>query len=116
MTTQRGELERAVVEVLWAADEPLTARAVADHLAGRDLAVTTVLTVLSRLEGKGVVERIRDGRAHTYRAVSSREEHTATLMQQVLDTAGDRSAALARFVGGVSASDAEALRQALEGR
>lgn len=116
MTTQRGELERAVVEVLWASDEPMTARSVADQLAGRDLAVTTVLTVLSRLEGKGVVRRIRDGRAHTYQAVSSREEHTASLMRQVLDSAGDRSAALARFVGGVSASDAEALRRALDGR
>jgi hypothetical protein len=37
-------------------------------------------------------------------------------MQQLLDTASDRDAALARFVGGVSAADAEALRRALDGR
>ena len=35
----RGELERAVVEVLWDADGPLTARAVVDGLPGRELAV-----------------------------------------------------------------------------
>jgi predicted transcriptional regulator len=112
----RGELERAVVEVLWDADEPLTARAVVDGLPGRELAVTTVLTVLSRLETKGLVRRTRAGRAHSYEAVASREEHTAMLMQQVLDTAADRDVALARFVGGVSAQDVEALRRALDGR
>jgi predicted transcriptional regulator len=112
----RGELERAVIEVLWAAGEPLTARAVVDGLPGRELAVTTVLTVLSRLETKGLVRRTRDGRAHTYEAVAGRDEHTAALMQQVLDTASDRDAALARFVGGVSADDIEALRRAIDGR
>ncbi|WP_328841678.1 BlaI/MecI/CopY family transcriptional regulator [Nakamurella leprariae] len=112
----RGELERAVIDVLWDAGAPMTARAVADALPGRELAVTTVLTVLSRLEGKGVVRRIRDGRAHLYAAVASREEHTAALMHQVLDTATDRDAALARFVGSVSAPDLEALRRALDGR
>jgi len=112
----RGELERAVVDVLWDAVEPMTARAVTDALTGRDLAVTTVLTVLSRLERKGIVRRARDGRAHTYEAVAEREEHTADLMRQVLDTAGDRDDALARFVGSVSPEDVEALRRAIDGR
>jgi predicted transcriptional regulator len=112
----RGELERAVVDVLWDSREPMTARAVTDALTGRDLAVTTVLTVLSRLEGKGIVRRARDGRAHTYEAVAGREEHTADLMRQVLDTAGDRGDALARFVGSVSPKDVAALRRALDGR
>ncbi|MTD16457.1 transcriptional regulator [Nakamurella sp. YIM 132087] len=109
----RGELERAVVDVLWDTAGPMTARAVTEALVGRDLAVTTVLTVLSRLESKGVVRRARDGRAHTYEAVSGREEHTADLMRQVLDTAGDRDDALARFVGSVTPEDIEALRRAL---
>ncbi|GAA2013866.1 BlaI/MecI/CopY family transcriptional regulator [Nakamurella flavida] len=112
----RGELERAVIDALWNADGPMTARAVADALPGRELAVTTVLTVLSRLETKGVVRRTRDGRAHSYEAVATREEHTASLMHEALDTAGDRDAALARFVGQVSAEDLDALRRALDGR
>lgn len=112
----RGELERAVIEVLWDAGEPMTARAVVDLLPGRELAVTTVLTVLSRLEAKGLVRRTRDGRAHSYETVADRDEHTAALMQQVLDTASDRDATLARFVGGVSADDVDALRRALHGR
>ncbi len=112
----RGELERAVVDVLWDSLEPLTARAITDALTGRNLAVTTVLTVLSRLEGKGIVRRAREGRAHTYETVAGREEHTADLMRQMLDTAGNRDDALARFVGSVSSEDVDALRRALDGR
>jgi len=111
----RGELERAVVDVLWDGGEPMTARAVVDALPGRELAVTTVLTVLSRLEAKGLVRRSRDGRAHSYEATAGREEHLATLMRQVLDGAADRDAALTRFVGGISEQDQEALRRALDG-
>ena len=112
----RGELEKAVVDVLWDAGEPMTARAVVESLPGRELAVTTVLTVLSRLQAKGLVRRSRDGRAHSYEATAGREEHLATLMRQVLDGAADRDAALTRFVGGISTHDQDALLRALAGR
>jgi predicted transcriptional regulator len=108
-----GDLERAVMEVLWAAGAPMPARAVGDALGDRTLAVTTILTVLSRLERKGVVVRTRDGRAHSYAAASTREEHVAELMHEALGTAGDRDAALARFVRAASHDEAEILRQAL---
>ena len=55
--TRLGELESAAMQVVWSAPEPVTAREVADALAGRQLAYTTVLTVLTRLEGKGLVRR-----------------------------------------------------------
>lgn len=112
-----GDLERAVMEVLWADGGTITARTVAEALAaaGRDdLAYTTVLTVLGRLERKGVVRRTRDGRAHGYAASGTRAEHTAALMRAALGTAGDRDAALARFVGTVTPEEAEVLRRALE--
>jgi len=37
-------------------------------------------------------------------------------MRQMLDTAGNRDDALARFVGSVSSEDVDALRRALDGR
>ena len=67
-----GDLERAVMDLLWDAAAPLTANELRDQLAapggadGKELAVTTVLTVLSRLEKKGLVERERDIRPHRY--------------------------------------------------
>jgi predicted transcriptional regulator len=114
-----GELERSVMELLWTTDGALTANELRDGLAARDgsarpVATTTVLTVLSRLERKGFVSRARDVRPHRYRALLSREEHTAELMREVLDRATDRDAALARFVGSVTPGEADTLRRLLD--
>jgi predicted transcriptional regulator len=113
--TRLGDLERAAMEVVWEAG-PSTARQVAERLADRGLAYTTWLTVLSRLEGKGLLRRDRQGRAHTYTAVASREDHISVLMQSALGQAEDREAALQHFARSVTPAEAEALRQALEDR
>ncbi len=118
-----GDLERTVMDLLWAAPEAMTANVLRDSIAhtpagtpaGRELAVTTVLTVLSRLEKKGLVERERDSRPHRYRATTSRADHTAELMHDVLVTAPDREAVLARFIGNVSETEAQTLRKLLGG-
>ncbi|MBB5786351.1 BlaI/MecI/CopY family transcriptional regulator [Jiangella mangrovi] len=112
-----GELERTVMDLLWTFETPATVRQVHEALAGsRDVAYTTVMTVLDRLARKGSAEQIRDGRAYRYRPAVSRDELTAELMHEALDTVdgSDRTAALLRFVGSASADDARALREALE--
>lgn len=108
-----GELERAVMEALWAAGEPCTAKRVREALPDRELATTTVLTVLARLQRKGFVTRERDGRAHGYRAVASREAHLAELMRDVMDAAPDRAAVLASFLGTMPDDEQETLRRLL---
>lgn len=127
-----GELERAVMETLWdltsdwgpdpsgdtggALARTATARQVADRLgADRQLAYTTVLTVLDRLERKGLVRRLREGRAHRYAPIATREAYAAELMLEALGSASDRDAALVRFVDAVSPEEAEVLRRALQG-
>jgi predicted transcriptional regulator len=109
-----GELERAIMDVLWEHPEPLTVRQVSGRLTDRDLAHTTVMTVLDRLAKKGFARRERDGRAWRYRAAESREAYVTELMLNALDQTGDRQAALARFVRSVSGAEARALRRALE--
>jgi len=107
-----GDLERRVMEILWARlNEQLTARQVADDLPG--YAYTTVLTVLDRLERKGLVERERGGRAHRYAAMASRESYVAGLMRDALGSVADRDAALVHFAETVSREDAAVLRRAL---
>ena len=107
-----GELERAVLEHLWAVGGPVTATELRDRFADRGLALTTVHTVLSRLEQKGFVGH-DDARPRRFSARGTREEHVADLMHEVLGQAGDRQAALARFVGSVSADEVGMLRQLL---
>ncbi|TPW76191.1 BlaI/MecI/CopY family transcriptional regulator [Schumannella soli] len=114
-----GELERSVMDQLWSTPAGLTAYDLVDLLpadAGKRLAPTTVLTVLSRLEKKGFVTRERSTRPHRYTAVASRADHSAELMRDVLDGADDRVAVLERFVGQVSPAEADALRELLLGR
>lgn len=112
-----GDLEREVMERLWAAGSPVTVRMVHEDLAAtRELAYTTVMTVLDRLAKKGVARRVRDGRAYLYQPTASRDQMTADLMYEALEGAGDgtdRAAALVRFVGQASADEAAALREAL---
>jgi predicted transcriptional regulator len=115
-----GELERAVMDVLWDRGDSatsasgMTVRGVAEVLRDRDPAYTTVMTVLDRLAGKGMVHRVRAGRAWSYRPAASREAYIARLMLDALDQAGRRDAALVRFVRSVSWDEAQALRRALE--
>ncbi|MEI7718089.1 MAG: BlaI/MecI/CopY family transcriptional regulator [Mycobacterium sp.] len=115
--TGLGALERAVMDHLWAADGPQTVRQVHDALSThRDLAYTTVMTVLQRLARKGLVVQIRDDRAHQYAAMHGRDELVAGLMVDALDQAADssdRQAALMNFVERVGADEADALRRAL---
>jgi predicted transcriptional regulator len=110
-----GELERSIMDVLWATEEHLTAYDLQGLLAGRELAATTILTVLSRLEKKGFVSRSRDARPHRYAASATREDHMAELMHEVLGTATNRTAVLERFVGQVTPEEAQTLRSLLGG-
>ncbi|MBQ1076317.1 BlaI/MecI/CopY family transcriptional regulator [Micromonospora sp. C31] len=115
--TRLGDLERAVMDVLWdsvpGTSGGITVREVADALDGRELAYTTVMTVLDRLAGKGMVQREREGRAWSYRAAASREAYIARLMLDALDLGGSRDAALVRFARSVTGTEAEVLRAAL---
>lgn len=114
--TRLGDLERAVMDVLWDGAIPpagVTVRDVAEALQDRDLAYTTVMTVLDRLTGKGMVERERDGRAWRYRPTASREAYIAQLMLEALDLSPSRDAALVRFARSVTGTEAEVLRAAL---
>lgn len=115
--TGLGDLERAVMDHLWVAEDPQTVRQVHEALCvHRELAYTTVMTVLQRLARKSLVEQIRDDRAHRYVPTHGRDELVAGLMVDALDQAadsGDRHAALVHFVERVGADEADALRRAL---
>ncbi|MQY17357.1 Transcriptional regulator BlaI [Nocardia sp. RB20] len=105
------------MDQLWSADQPQTVRQVHEALAAhRELAYTTVMTVLQRLAKKDLVVQQRDDRAHRYAPVHTRDELVASLMVDALqqaDEVGSRRAALVHFVEQVGNDGAAALREAL---
>ena len=107
-----GELEAAVLTVLQGAGAPLSPGEVRERIGG-PLAYTTVVTILSRLHAKGVLERHKAGRAYLYSPVADEPGLAARRMARVLDGEADREAVLARFVSALSDSDEELLRRML---
>jgi len=107
-----GELEAAVLAVLQDAGAPLSPGEVRERIGG-PLAYTTVVTILSRLHAKGVLERHKAGRAYLYSPVADEPGLAARRMARVLDGEADREAVLARFVSALSDSDEELLRRML---
>lgn len=102
---------------LWAWDGPASVREVLDDLVReRPLAYTTVMTVLDNLHSKGMVSREKRGRAYVYSPASTREEHTATQLEDLLAASDDRGAALMHFVERLSDDEVVRLRALLDGR
>lgn len=96
-----GELEQAVMEILWSHTAPLSVRDVHELLSlDRSLAYTTVLTVLDRLAKKGNVLRSLEGRAWLYRPARSRVDEIASRVAALLEPLADaeRRSLLAHLV------------------
>ncbi len=75
-------LELEILKVLWC-DEELTGREVRDRLAEvRDLAYTSVMTVMGIMEDKGYVKRKKSGRTFIY---SPRVTEAATKKRMLRD-------------------------------
>jgi predicted transcriptional regulator len=108
-----GMLEAQVLNYLWEAARALTPREVLEGI-DRDLAYTTVLTILTRLWKKGMAEREQDGRVFRYRPKLDEADYVATAMHRELDRAHDPAAVLSRFVGTLPKRDLGLLRKLLE--
>ena len=72
---QQGELESLILNVLWGSKVALTSNEILEKVnQNNNLALTTILTVLSRLEDKGLVNRKHgDGRSFLFTAAQTRE-------------------------------------------
>jgi predicted transcriptional regulator len=111
-----GELESEVLAALWSAPAPMTVAEVVGSLTERELAYTTVHTILARLVVKGLVMRERTGRVDRYLPTRAAAEVAAERMYAVLQAGTDRMAVLRTFVDRLSAADEQALRRVLNRR
>jgi predicted transcriptional regulator len=79
-----GELQTVVMEILW--QEPgLTVNEVEERLQRkREIAHTTVLTILDRMHSKGYLKREKQGKAFVYEPSYTRQEFEQRVAQEVL--------------------------------
>ncbi len=117
--THLPDTELDVMNVLWAAQEPLTGAQIAGRLKeAHDWAATTVLTLLQRLETKGFVRREKQGRGYLYTAVVAQQEYLPRESRSFLDRlfAGSAKNFMVALNGGdaLSKRDIEELQQYLE--
>lgn len=109
-----GELELAVMEIIWQS-EPVSVREVQERLlrGKRNLAYTTVMTILGRLKDKGWVTAEKQGRAFLYRAAFPRQEAEGKaiggVVRALLEDFGE--VAVAQFLREIDAVDPDQLRR-----
>jgi len=106
-----GPLETEIMEAVWAG-ESVTTRDVHQHLLlRRDIAYTTVMTVMGILTRKGLLERRMEGRAYLYRATMTQEEVTRSHVAKVIGPLLDRftEPAISYLLGKLNTIDSEKL-------
>ena len=110
-----GALEDEIMSYLWVVDSPSTPAEVHASVAP-ELAYTTIMTVLTRLWQKGLLDRERTGRAFAYRPTRSEADHRAEEMQATLADAANRDAVLSSFVDALDTNDLSVLKKLLSRR
>lgn len=106
-------LETAVMDVLWDSETHLSPAEVRERL-DVDRAYTTVMTVLVRLWKKGLLERIRDGKAFVYKPVVDRDSVIAANMIDLVERAGEAGPVLARFAAALDPVERQHLARLLD--
>ena len=110
-----GDLEGAIMDVMWTADGPLRVREVSGALnRDRTLAFNTVQTVMENLFRKGWLSRRKEGRAYWYVPVRSREDYVAGLVGEALAASRDPAATFVRLVEDLDPAEVAQLRAALD--
>lgn len=109
-------LQLAILQVLWERGEASTQDVWAALAAERELAVTTVATLLSRLAGRRIVARRKAGRHYVYRATVSCAEVRRSKVREVTETlfGGDSAALLRQVVQDVDERERQRIRTVLD--
>jgi predicted transcriptional regulator len=112
-----SELQIAVMRALWQRDEASVADIAAVLADERGLKYTTVATLLTRLEKRGVVKPRREGRQLIYRALVSEPHVRRSMVADLIGSlfGGDARALVAHLVdeSEIAPGDLERVRRQL---
>jgi predicted transcriptional regulator len=110
--------ELAIMKVVWKLETATVRDIYEDLRARRDIAYTTVLTMMKILEQKGYVTKTKADRAFVYRPVQARQQVIGGMVREFVDRVFDGASrsALLHLVKQTKLSDKErkALLRAIE--
>ena len=117
---QLGDLQLAIMRVLWREGEA-TVRRVQEVLAeSRPLALTTVATMLTKMEDKGVVGHRAEGRRYVYRPLVSERQVRRSMVRRLTEGlfAGDALAVVSHLLSEreIPAAELTELKRMIEQR
>ena len=91
-TSSLGELQLAILRVLWGCGEATASDVHAALHAERGLAPTTIATMLKKMEKRGLVTHREDGRRFIYRSAVTEEAVTRSMVADLTDRLFDGKA------------------------
>ena len=120
MPVELTELQLAIMRVLWDKGEAAVSEVHAEAQPERGLALTTVATLLTRLEKAGLVSRRQAGRHYRYRALVSEEEVRRSMVNGLADRLfhGDVTALVSHLLaeGDIASGDLERVRRLIDSK
>lgn len=84
-TTRLGDLQLAIMRVLWDLGEATVTDVHQALLDERGLAPTTIATMLKKMEDKGVVEHRAEGRRFIYQPTMSQDQVTRSMVTDLTE-------------------------------
>jgi len=84
-THRLGDLQLRIMQVLWQRGECTVGDVFADVTKERDLAYTTIATMLRKMEARRLVTHRTDGRTFVYRAAVDADSVTSNMSGHLID-------------------------------
>ncbi len=109
-----GSLESEVMELIWSNNIEVSVRDVYEALAlKREIAYTTVMTIMGRLADKKLLTKRKEGNAFLFTPAIAKDEFTAQMVDNVVDDllADFSDAALASFINRVGKKDRDSIEK-----
>ena len=80
------EAEQELMMIIWEYEEPVSRFQIEEKLdPQKEIAPSTILTLLTRLEKRGFLEKVKNGKSNLYRPLVKKEDYTGTVGKNMLD-------------------------------
>lgn len=85
------ESEQEIMMIVWEYAEPVSRFQIEEKLnVEKNIAPSTILTLLTRLEKKGFIQKVRNGKSNLYVPLVEKENYIGTVGKNMLDTINEQ--------------------------